>query len=433
MLVSCSENIGDITITQKKIIEEINLAEVWSGHPVDFDIRTAYKYQYVAYYDSTRTMCIAQREIEGKDWKTIRLPSVTEWDSHNYISITRDKEGYIHISGNMHNVPLNYFRSKQPDDINEFEKLTMTGQEETSATYPVFFNDSEGNLFFQYRNGSSGNGVYYWNRYNEKNKQWGRVFNNGIFDGEGEAGAYPCNLKIGPDGYFHIVWTWRLNGNANTNHNLSHMRSKDLVHWENMKGKQLTLPIMYSNSDVYVDPIGPWNGLINMGFYPCWDNQNRLSIIFHRYNRDGISQIFVARWESDKWNIYQLSIWKDFRWDINKAGALFCDIEAPLLRPIGNNKLMCEYYHIKYGKGVWIIDEKDFRIIKDLPNKTGSDLPTALADAKPKNEGMIINRIRDNTGNYLLQWETLPINQDRSRNPPYPAPTILKVIKLSEK
>ena len=183
----------------------------------------------------------------------------------------------------------------------------------------------------------------------------------GIFDGEEEVGAYPCELTIGPDGYFHIVWTWRLNGNANTNHNLSHMKSKDLVHWETMKGTQLTLPVRYSNADVIVDPIGPWNGLINMGFHPCWDNQNRLCIIYHRYNRDLISQIFVTRWETDRWITFQLSDWNDFKWNIDKAGALACDIEGSVLKPIGDNKLMCEYYHIKYGNGLWIINEKDFQ------------------------------------------------------------------------
>ena len=432
ILFSCGGDKEGFTISQKKIVDEINLAKVWSGHPADFDILTTDKNQFVAYYDTSRNMCVAQRALNNKDWKFIKLPTITDWDSHNYITMTKDRDGYIHISGNMHNVPLIYFRSKQPDNADEFEQLQMTGQDESRATYPVFFNDSEGNLFFQYRNGSSGNGVYFWNKYDEKNKQWNRVFGQGIFDGEGEVGAYPCNLKLGPDGYFHIVWTWRLNGNANSNNDLSHMRSKDLVHWENMKGKQLSLPVMYSNSDVFVDPIGPWNGLINMGFYPCWDNQNRLCIIYHRYDRDGISQIFATRWESNKWKTYQISVWKDFRWDIDKAGALACDIEASLLRPIGNNKLMCEYYHIKYGRGVWIIDENDFRIIKEIPNKTSSDLSDVLVNEKPQNDGMIINSIRDNTGNYLLHWETLSVNQDRPRKPPYPAPTMLKVIKLSD-
>jgi hypothetical protein len=152
----------------------------------------------------------------------------------------------------------------------------------------------------------------------------------------------------------------------------------------------------------------------------------------HKYDREGVSQVFVAHWESDKWKIYQMSKWQDYRWDINKGGALVSEIIAPILKPVGKDKLIGDYYHEKYGKGLWIISEKDFRIIEDLPNRNCSIFPTALIDLKPKNEGMIINRILDNSGNYILQWETLPVNQDKPRNPPYPAPTFLKVIKLSE-
>jgi hypothetical protein len=433
MFTSCKGNIENFLNVQKKIIKEINVARVWSAQCILFDICTTDKFQYVAFYDSSRNMCIAQRLLVNEEWEITRLPSITKgWDNHNYIKIARDRDGYLHVSGNMHNVPLIYFRSNSPDNISSFEKLTMIGQNETSVTYPIFFNDSEGKMFFQFRDGSSGNGVTYWNRYFEKTKQWIRVFDQGLFDGEGEVNAYPSNPTLGPDGYFHIVWMWRANLIANTNHNLSYMQSKNLSQWETVRGKSLTLPIKWSNSEVYVDPVGPWNGLINMDFNLCWDNHNRLCITYHKYDQEGVSQAFVACWESDKWKIYQISKWEDYRWDLNKGGALLPEIIAPKLKPIGKDKLIGEYYHKKYGKGLWIISEKNFQIIKELPNRNISTLPATLIDSKPENDGMIINRILDNTGNYILQWETLPVNQDRPRNPPYPNPTLLKVIELSK-
>lgn len=139
--------------TEKKVLKEINLTKVWSGHPVEFKILTTDKYQYVAFFDSLRNMCIAQRKIENENWEITKLPSVVEWDSHNYIAMTQDKDGYIHIAGNMHCVPLIYFRSKHPNDINDFERLSMTGERENKVTYPVFFNDAKGDLIFQYRDG----------------------------------------------------------------------------------------------------------------------------------------------------------------------------------------------------------------------------------------------------------------------------------------
>lgn len=418
--------------TEKKVLKEIDLTKVWSGHSVGFKILTTDRYQYVAFYDSLRNMCVAQRNIENENWEITKLPSVVGWDSHNYIAMTQDKDGYIHISGNMHCAPLIYFRSKLPDDINEFERLSMTGERESRVTYPVFFNDAKGNLIFQFRDGQSGDGVTLWNTYDEKIKKWTRIFDQGIFDGEGEANAYSSNPRLGPDGYFHIVWMWRATPIANTCHNLSYMRSKDLVHWESAQGKPLSLPIKWRDSKTFVDPTGPWNGLINSNFSLSWDNKKHLCISYHKYDRDGVSQIFVARWEMTEWKINQISLWKDYKWDIDDNGSLGRKIGSLVLKPIGKNRLIGEYYHEKYGKGSWVIDENNFRILEERPGQGDNDLPTALNDQKPQNEEMQINRSTDNTGKYILQWETLPTYQDRPRKPPYPAPTWLKVIRLSD-
>jgi hypothetical protein len=379
-----------------------------------------------------RNMCIAQRSLEKKNWKITRLQSVLGWDSHNYITMVQDRDGYIHIAGNMHCVPLVYFRSRQPDNIDDFEKLSMTGEREDNVTYPVFFNDLEGNLLFQYRDGKSGDGITLWNRYNEKTKKWTRIFDYGIFDGEGEVNAYPCNPILGPDGYFYIVWMWRATYIANTNHNLSCMRSKDLEHWETMKGEPLTLPVKWRESRVYADKTGPWNGLINSNFFPGWDHSNRLFITYHKYDQNGISQVFATRWEFDKWKIYQISNWRNYRWNIDEGGCLPGMIKVPILNPIGKGKLSGDYYHTKYGNGMWIIREKDFSIIKDVQNGSNSKLPLELKEQKPINPEMQINRVIDNTGYYILQWETLPVNQDRPRNPPYSSSTWLKIIQLSD-
>lgn len=55
--------------------------------------------------------------ISSYTWQFKRLPSKLGWDRHNYIAITMDVEGYLHMSGNMHAVPLVYFRITKPFDI----------------------------------------------------------------------------------------------------------------------------------------------------------------------------------------------------------------------------------------------------------------------------------------------------------------------------
>ena len=50
-----------------------------------------------------------------------------------------DATGRLHLSGNMHCVPLVYFRMEKPGDIQTFKRVTkMVGSEEKRATYPRF-------------------------------------------------------------------------------------------------------------------------------------------------------------------------------------------------------------------------------------------------------------------------------------------------------
>src|SRR5690606_19011582 len=140
---------------------------------------------YIGYYDANRRMTIAEVTPETGAINKSALPSVTGWDSHNYIDMAMDDRGFIHVAGNMHVDSLIYFRSKKPFDITEFERLGMTGKHEDKVTYPRFFKDNQGTLCFQYRNGRSGEGVTYWNRYDTALARWLPAFDNALFDGEG--------------------------------------------------------------------------------------------------------------------------------------------------------------------------------------------------------------------------------------------------------
>ena len=129
-------------------------------------------------------MVIAQRSLDSKQWKKTVLPTKVGWDSHNYIEMAVDRDGYLHVSGNMHAVPLVYFRSEKPENIERFEKLPMTGKREERVTYPIFLKNKEGELYFQYRDGGSGNGNTLYNRYDPATKTWSPLFDTPFFDGE---------------------------------------------------------------------------------------------------------------------------------------------------------------------------------------------------------------------------------------------------------
>jgi hypothetical protein len=413
----------------QKTATAIPVAKVWSGHSVGFDLLTTEKFQYVCYYDSARNMVIAQRPLNSKEWKRKILPTKVGWDSHNYIDMILDKDGFVHVSGNMHGVPLIYFRSEKPENIESFEKLSMTGKNEERVTYPVFFKDDQGALYFQYRNGGSGDGITYWNKYNTETKSWQGLFDTPFFDGEKEANAYMSNPQPGPDGYFYIIWMWRLSPIANTNHNLSCIRSKDLLSWENMKGDKISMPVKWSNSKAVVDPVAPWNGLINMSFHISWDKQKVPYISYHKFDKNGISQVFISRWEKGLWQTYQISDWKDFTWDLDRGGSLRSSVSISGITDSGND-LSVKFMHEKYGSGRWILDKSLLKIKKVLPednSMTESLPPVSLG------KDMTIQRRTDNTGKFIMQWQTLPTFQDRPRPEPYPAPSELVIYDTSKK
>lgn len=425
-ICSISKNLYAGEITQA---EKLEIADVWAGNPVNFAIKTKNDFQCVAYYNPGRKMVIAARTVDETAWEYTELPTTTGWDTHNYIDCAIDDSGYIHISGNMHNVNLIYFRSKKPWSIEAFEQPGMVGSRENSVTYPVFIEGPERKLLFQYRIGGSGDGVTIWNGYDLEKKKWYRITDKGLFDRAGSVNAYSTPPALGPDNCFHIVWMWRDSPVANTNHGLSHMKSSDLINWQNMAGKPVSIPVSQYNTDVVVDPIGSGHGLINMDFWISWDTQDRAVVTYHRYNDKDVSQIFNTRWEDDHWKIYQTSSWTNFRWYLDLQGSLTHDIAATPLSIDENGELVQNYVYRNQDIRRWILDETTLKPNSDdvyRPPEAMEELYTVESDFPD----MQANWVRD--GEYYIKWESMPINQDRARSPgTYPPSSTLRLYKFS--
>lgn len=413
--------------SRHRIINELVVSEVWSGHPVGFDLLTTGRYQYVAFYDTARNMCIAQRNLQDRHWKFTILPTRVGWDSHNSIAMAIDRDSFLHVSGNMHVVPLIYFRSARPHAIETFEARKMLGVNEEKVTYPVFFKNQDGTLFFQYRDGSSGNGITFINRYDPDKKEWIRVLNQGLFDGEGETNAYPSHPVLGPDGYFHYCWVWRLNPIANTNHNLSYVRTKDFVHFENIMGKPIDIPIRYREREVIADPVGPWNGLMNTPKKLGFDRKGNVIIGYHKFDHRGVSQLFICRFEGDQWIQRQVSRWSDFSWEINARGSLGKAIEIGDMIADQKGFIYLSYEHKKFGKGVLKIADESLVLVEDM---VGKDLQLIAGRPDTPSDGKQINQRFDPSGRFFIQWESLPSNFDKPRDPPFPEPSLLKIYEI---
>lgn len=416
------------TNTEPVTIETLDIADVWSGHPVAFALVTRNNRQFAAYYDSQRRMTVASRTLGSTAWSYKVLPSTLGWDSHNYVAMALDSADQIHLSGNMHGVPLVYFRTTTPFDITSLATLnSMVGVNETQVTYPIFFDGPTGDLVFEYRDGSSGNGNTIFNTYSTTSQTWKRTLNSALLNGTSVSmNAYPEGPVLGPDGYWHLVWVWRNTSDASTNHDLSYAKTQDLVHWFKADGTALTLPITPTTGDI-VDPVPVNGGMINNNTRIGFDAQNRPIVAYHKFDANGFTQLYEARLENGVWVSHCATDWT-YRWAFGGTGTLVFQIgidEGPKLLPDGT--LIQNYYHSQYGgQGTLVLNSTTLRAENTL---TPPLRPYPQALTKPESsykdpstqEAMVVRWTTDSGSGsdtsitYMLRWETLPSNKDVAR------------------
>ncbi|MGB9588320.1 MAG: BNR repeat-containing protein, partial [Armatimonadota bacterium] len=295
--------------------------EVWTGSSPRFAILTHSGHQYVGYYDANRQMTIAARSLDSDQWQMKKLYDFTGWDSHNFISMALDSEGNLHVSGNMHCAPLRYYRTAKPGDISTLEAVhKMVGRQEDRATYPQFFKDAAGQLYFTYRDGGSGNGVNFVNRYDAEKREWRRCGDTPFVDGKGQMSAYHFYPVLGPDRNFHIAWCWRDTPDVATNHDVSYARGVGgLDRWEKGDGTPIQLPLTVHNTDI-IDSVGTNSGLMN-NVQLSLDSQNRPMVSYIKYDPRGRTQLYVMRLENGQWKRYQTTNW-DSRWEFEGLGSI---------------------------------------------------------------------------------------------------------------
>lgn len=411
-------------------LELLDIAPVWSGHPVGFCLLTHAPFQFVAFYDAKRQLTVAQRRLDEKTWAFHRLPVTTGWDSHNYVTMTVDDDGFLHLSGDMHGVPLKYFRTTKPLDVATFERLDrMTGALENRVTYPVFMTGPEGELIFTYRHGSSGDGIQIYNVYDLKSRKWERLLDRPLLDGEGQRNAYFHAPTKGRDGYFHLAWVWRETPDAATNHDLSYARSKDLRNWENAAGKALELPIRLG-SDTIVDPVPVKGGMINGNTTVGFDNKGRVTITYHKHDAAGNTQPWTARLTDGKWNFHQITDWP-WRWDFGGGGTLKFGIRIGPVTQGPDGRLTQEWSHVQFGSGTWLLDPESLKSVGELGRR---DAVRGLPKVEGDFPGLEVKTAKDigqsdKPGTrYLLRWDTLEPNRDQPRKGPVPEPSMLRLI-----
>ncbi|MCF7973870.1 MAG: BNR repeat-containing protein [Phycisphaerae bacterium] len=419
--------------TAPRVTQSLDISPVWSGHRVGFALLTQGDRQYVAYYNQDRQMTVASRTLDSNQWHTRTLDSHVAWDSHNYIAMTLDAQGFIHVSGNMHCVPLIYFRTTRPYDISTFKRIpSMTGELEARCTYPRFFTGAGGELIFTYRDGGSGNGNQIYNVYDVTTQSWRRLLDSPLTNGQGLMNAYLVGPHLGPDHYFHLCWVWRDTPDCATNHDISYARSKDLVHWETAAGDPIVLPMTLQTKGLIVDPVPAKGGIINGNTRIGFDSQNRPIVSYHKYDGAGVTQLYNARLEQGQWKIYQTSDWT-YRWAFEGGGSIPFEIHVSPVVLRADGTLTQAYSHRKHGSGTWQLDEATLKPIGRMP--VVKQWPPSLSKPESTFPGMEV-RWQSDAGTsgepetkYVLRWETLGPNRDRPRDS-VPEPTMLRLYKI---
>jgi hypothetical protein len=134
----------------------------WAGVQMGNTTLSIRTVDIVAYYDSNRMVKVAYR-TSGGPWTYKVLDSQNGgWDSHNYLTLYVDQNFDLHLSGNHHGSPQNYWRSTGLDISSMTRKTVIGDAYEGQVTYPRFFRTAMGDLIFAYRNGYAGSdGVWY--------------------------------------------------------------------------------------------------------------------------------------------------------------------------------------------------------------------------------------------------------------------------------
>ncbi|MBN2187930.1 MAG: BNR repeat-containing protein [Chitinispirillaceae bacterium] len=238
-------------------------------------------YQYAVYWNSSRHVCIWRKNISTNVAQTLELTDYTNTlnDSHNNIMMgICPTDGTIHLSFDHHDAVLKYRKSVNnlANDPGSFSWVmsnfgairdNFTGTQVTLVTYPRFITAPSGNVLFECRIGSSGNGDAYLWEYSGSSGTWTSLgkYIDGVVSGQN---PYLFGINYGPDGRLHVTWCWRVDPNGSTNHDLYYAYSSNNGRtWYDNGGTQRgttgTAPMTMSMTSLRVWTIAQNRGYIN--------------------------------------------------------------------------------------------------------------------------------------------------------------------------
>jgi hypothetical protein len=314
--------------------------------------------QYVAFYDGTGRMILGKRDLDSTNWQLQVTPySGDAKDAHNGISLGVDGKGILHIVWDLHNQELRYARTVAPGSLELTPTQRMTGDRETKVTYPQFYNVPNGDLFFIYREGSSGDGDVMLNRYDVMSEQWYAV-HHPLIDGEGKRNAYVNRMGVDSKGGLHLSWVWRDTPDVATNHDVCYAYSPDMgITWMKSTGEEYQLPITAATAEV-AWPV-PYNSELINQTSATTDAQNRPVIAtYWRDQGTDVPQYRVIWHDGEKWRMSQVgNRTQAFR--LAGGGTKKIPISRPAVLTGKNNAIYIVFRDEERGNGVSVATSTD--------------------------------------------------------------------------
>lgn len=239
--------------------------------------------QYIAFYGVSTNVTVGRRTLGTTNWELYasNLKSYSSIDGHNIISMGVSGDGVLHCSWGMHNNNLNYARTAPGSLV--LVQTNMTGAE-NSVTYPQFIQCPNGDELFIFREGGSGAGDTYMNRWSNTTHSWTNVnYYSGqkpFIKGTTGNSATDCNAYPNFEGFdsktnLHVTWTWREDASAIAwNHDTLYARTPDYgATWQTWTGANYTLPITKATAD-NIWPIATNHEIMNQSGQ-CIDTNDR--------------------------------------------------------------------------------------------------------------------------------------------------------------
>ena len=240
--------------------------------------------QYIAFYSPTTNVTVGRRTLGTTSWelKASSLKPSNAGDAHDVVSIGIGSDGFLHCSWGMHAETLHYARSASAWSLT-LVQTTMTGAENT-VTYPQFFQCPNGDVLFHFREGASGAGDTYLNRWSSTKHSWTNVnFKAGqqpyikgtTGNSATDCNAYPNFQCFDSHTNLVVTWVWRASASTiETCHDTLYARSPDYgVTWLKYDGTPYTLPITRDTAD-NIWPIALNHTLMNQNGQ-CIDTNGR--------------------------------------------------------------------------------------------------------------------------------------------------------------